>query len=73
MKAISSAVARDPEGHARMQRETFQQVFDRMERDIESKHIEWSTIVEFFTKRGKPLSKEEIERLQMEDLRLREE
>jgi hypothetical protein len=44
-----------------------------MEREIESKHIEWSTVVEYFTKRGKPLSKEEIERLQQEDLRLKEE
>jgi len=31
-----------------------------MEREIETKTIEWETIIEFFTKRGKPLTKDEI-------------
>jgi len=31
MKAISSALARDPEGTVRLGRETFKEVFDRME------------------------------------------
>lgn len=73
IKAISSATARDPEGHSRIPRETFQNVFDRMERDIEAKTIEWSTVVEFFTKRGKPLTKDEMLRLQAEDKRMQEE
>ena len=34
IRAINTAVARDPEGHSRIPRETFQQVFDRMEREL---------------------------------------
>jgi len=35
--------------------------------------IQWSTIVEYFTKRGKPLTQAEIQKLQEEDKRLHEE
>lgn len=31
-----------------------------MENELQSKEVEWATIVEYFTKRGRPLSKEEI-------------
>lgn len=48
-------------------------MFDRMEKDQQNKQFEWSTIVEYFTKRGKPLSKEEMQKLVEEDRRLREE
>jgi hypothetical protein len=48
-------------------RETFQEVFDRMEREIQQKQVDWSTIVEFFTKRGRPLSKDEIQKLVDQD------
>jgi hypothetical protein len=72
-RKIRSAMARDPEGTSRIPSETFQQVMDRMEHDIQSKTIDWSTIVEFFTKRGKPLSREEIKRLQDEDKRIHDE
>lgn len=44
-----------------------------MERDQQNKQFEWSTIVEYFTKRGKPLSKDEMAKLVEEDRRLREE
>jgi len=44
-----------------------------MEHDFSGKPIEWSTVVEYFTKRGKPLTKEEIAKLVEEDRRLREE
>jgi hypothetical protein len=44
-----------------------------MEREIETKNIEWETIIEYFTKRGKPLSKDEIAALVAEDRRLKEE
>jgi hypothetical protein len=60
IRAINSAIARDPEGCSRVQRETFQEVFDRMERELQQKQVDWSVIVEFFTKRGRPLSKDEI-------------
>lgn len=73
MRAISSAIARDPEGYSRIPRETFQQVFDRMETELQGKEIEWATLVEFFTKRGRPLSKEEVHRLAEEDRRARED
>lgn len=73
MKAISTALARDPEGTVRLGRETFKEVFDRMENENHMKAIEWCTIVEYFTKRGKPLTKEEIKKLQEEDKRIQEE
>jgi hypothetical protein len=44
-----------------------------MEHDYQGKPIEWATIVEYFTKRGKHLTKDEIARLVEEDRRIREE
>ena len=55
-----------------MPRETFQEVFDRMEREVQTKSLEWSTIVEFFTKRGRPLTKDQIAKLVEEDRKERE-
>lgn len=40
---------------------------------MQVKTIEWSTVIEYFTKLGRPLSKDEIKRLQDEDKRMREE
>lgn len=73
IRAINTAIARDPEGCSRIQRETFQEVFDRMERELQQKQTDWSNIVEFFTKRGRPLSKDEIQKLVEEDRRMREQ
>lgn len=73
LRAISSAIARDPEGYSRIPRETFQQVFDRMENELQSKQLDWPTIVEYFTKRGRPLTKEEINKLIEEDRKEKEE
>ena len=44
-----------------------------MEQDLKGQSVEWTTVVEYFTKRGRPLSKYEIEKLQAEDKRIREE
>lgn len=44
-----------------------------MEYENSSKTIDWATIVEYFTKRGRPLTKEEIKKLVDEDKREREE
>jgi hypothetical protein len=41
-----------------------------MEGDNPGKTIEWASVVEYFTKRGRPLSKEEIKQLQEEDRRI---
>lgn len=60
---MASAIARDPEGTSRLPIETFQQVFDRMEMDMKGKVVEWTSVVEYFTKRGRPISKYEVERL----------
>jgi hypothetical protein len=73
VRKILTAVARDPEGHSRLPKETFQQVFDRMEKDMQVKTIEWPTVIEYFTKLGRPLSKDEIKKLQDEDKRMKEE
>lgn len=40
---------------------------------MQVKTIEWPTVIEYFTKLGRPLSKDEIKRLQDEDKRMREE
>jgi hypothetical protein len=34
-----------------------------MESDMKGKVVEWTDVVEYFTKRGKPLTKYEIEKL----------
>lgn len=73
LRSIATAIARDPEGYSRIPRETFQQVFDRLESDISGKEIDWTTIVEYFTKRGRPLTKEEINKLIEDDRRQRED
>ena len=44
-----------------------------MENELQSKEIEWPFIVEYFTKRGRPLSKEEINRLADEDKKVRDD
>lgn len=44
-----------------------------MEQATTTKTIEWPWIVEFFTKRGRPLTRDEIKRLQDEDKRIQEE
>jgi len=45
-----------------------------MEHDFKGNpNIEWATVVEYFTKRGKPLTRDEIAKLVEEDRRLREE
>lgn len=44
-----------------------------MEHELQQKFIDWATIVEFFTKRGRPLSKDEIKKLQEEDRAEKEE
>jgi len=44
-----------------------------MEKSVQGKTIEWPTIIEFFTKRGRPLTKQELEKLKEEDRLLREE
>jgi len=68
MRTLATAIAREPDGESRIPRETFAQVFDRMEREQDgAREISWATIVEYFTKRGKPLSKEEIYQLQHQD------
>ena len=38
-----------------------------MERSVDTKNLDWPTVVEYFTKRGKPLTEEEIEHLLNED------
>jgi len=43
-----------------------------MENDIQTKQLDWPTVVEYFTKRGRPLTKDEIFRLKDEDRRQRE-
>jgi hypothetical protein len=44
-----------------------------MEREMQVKQIDWSTVIEFFTKRGRPLSKDDIAKLVEEDRREREQ
>ena len=43
-----------------------------MEREIQVKQLDWPTVVEFFTKRGRPLTKDEILKLVDEDRKEKE-
>ncbi len=40
---------------------------------MKGKAVEWSSVVEYFTKRGRPSTNYEIEKLKAEDRRIREE
>lgn len=44
-----------------------------MENEIQVKQIDWNIIIEYFTKRGRPLTKEEIKKMVDDDKREREE
>ena len=44
-----------------------------MEREVQTKQLEWATVVEFFTKRGRPLTKDELQKLTEEDRKERED
>lgn len=70
---LRTVLARDPEGESRLPKETMQQVFDRMEKDLYGRDFAFSTVIEYFTRRGVPLSQDEIRQLQQEDRQVREE
>lgn len=38
-----------------------------MEGDLQGKNFEFSTVIEYFTKRGKPLTPEEVQEMRDED------
>lgn len=44
-----------------------------MENEIQQKQIDWPLLVEYFTKRGRPLTKDQIAQLQEEDRKARED
>ena len=73
IRNLSSALAREPEDTSRIPRETFQQVFDRMESTLKGKKFYWAVIVEYFTKRGRPLTNEEIQQFRQEDKNIEEQ
>ena len=68
MLKINNAIAREPDGKSRIKTETFAEVFYRIEKSHNEKLINWATILEYFTKRGRPLTAEEIEELRKADL-----
>ena len=70
---IKSTIAREPDGKSRIKLETFAEVFYRMEKSHNVKEIDWVTVLEYFTKRGRPLTEEEIEERKQEDLEAEEE
>ena len=67
LRLQSSAVARDPDGNSRIPKETFAQVFERMEKELAGKKFDFSTVAEYFTKRGRPMTLAEIAEYQEED------
>jgi hypothetical protein len=64
---INDTIAREPDGHSRVATETFAEVFYRMEKEHEDRYIDWPTVLEYFTKRGRPLSFEEVQQRKMAD------
>ena len=67
MKVLASTLARDPQGCSRIPMETFQQVFDRMEKNLQNRWFDFSTIVEYFTRRGEPLTRADLQKLKEEE------
>lgn len=67
MIKINNVIAREPDGKSRIATETFKEVFYRMEDTHEEKYIDWPTVLEYFTKRGRPLTPDEIEELKLQD------
>lgn len=63
-----SAICRDPEGCSRIPKETFKNVFERMETDLVGRQFGFSTVIEYFTKRGRPMTKQEQAKLLEEDV-----
>jgi hypothetical protein len=57
---INDTIAREPDGQSRVATETFVEVFYRIEKEHEDRYIDWPTILEYFTKRGRPLTQEEV-------------
>ena len=67
MIRINNVIAREPDGKSRIATETFKEVFYRMEDTREEKYIDWPTVLEYFTRRGRPLTQDEIEELKLQD------
>jgi len=38
-----------------------------MEKEVTAKSLDWPTVVEFFTKRGRPMTQEEYENMLLQD------
>ena len=70
---IKNTIAREPDGKSRIKLETFAEVFLRMEKSHTEKEIDWVTVLEYFTKRGQPLTDDEVEQRRQEDLQDEEE
>ncbi|CAI2361627.1 unnamed protein product [Moneuplotes crassus] len=64
---INGTIAREPSGKSKIATETFSEVFYRMEKEHQERYIDWPTILEYFTKRGRPLTQEEIEIRKQQD------
>ncbi len=54
IRGLLTAICRDPEGCSRIPKETFKEVFDRMESELSGRQFGFSTVIEYFTKRGRP-------------------
>lgn len=57
IRVLLSAICRDPDGCSRVPRETFKECFDRMESELHGKPFGFHTVIEYFTKRGRPMTK----------------
>lgn len=64
---LSSTIAREPDGKSRIATETFAEVFYRMEKTHADRAIDWAAVLEYFTKRGRPLTADELEQRRLED------
>jgi len=64
---INDTICREPMGKSRIATETFSELFYRMEKEHEERYIDWPTVWEYFTRRGRPLSLEELQQRKEED------
>ena len=56
-------MARDPQGVSEIEKETFRQVFERLQKNYMKKYIVWEKVLPYFTRKGTPISDMDLKKL----------
>jgi hypothetical protein len=57
------AIAREPSGVSSIPKETFEQVFKRLQKNYMKRYISWDKVLPYFTRKGTPISDYDIRKL----------